>query len=367
MFFIIFSIFVGMFIGYMTNALAIKMLFRPYHAVKIGRWTLPFTPGLIPKRRSEIAEKLGEMVEGYLFTAEGLKQFIEKSKIKEQLFKKLQEKLTEYRNRQYQLGDVFKEVFHEDWKETLEKISLEELRELLSDPHLKKISLKDLLSDQMILQIDQEINLLADRSISELKTQLHSIEGKRFIDARIRQFIEGKGMLKIFAGFLFEGDSFQQKILAYLDQLLDHPDSKTMVRTLFLKEWDHLKNQPLEVWLIKYEDHFYREAEYLIHAGADKIENYPVNRFIDTMEKHRIIEKMYDLLILFIYERMDKLFGYLSVSKVVSEEVNRFSLIELEKMLLEISGREFKMITIFGGILGALVGLIQGIYLLFIQ
>ena len=39
---------IGGVIGYITNDLAIKMLFRPYKAVYIGAWRVPFTPGIVP-------------------------------------------------------------------------------------------------------------------------------------------------------------------------------------------------------------------------------------------------------------------------------------------------------------------------------
>ena len=42
---------VGGVIGYITNNLAIKMLFRPRKAIYIGKWHIPFTPGLIPKQK----------------------------------------------------------------------------------------------------------------------------------------------------------------------------------------------------------------------------------------------------------------------------------------------------------------------------
>lgn len=40
--------FLGGIIGYITNGIAIKMLFRPRKAVYLGHWKIPFTPGLIP-------------------------------------------------------------------------------------------------------------------------------------------------------------------------------------------------------------------------------------------------------------------------------------------------------------------------------
>ncbi|WP_277619751.1 DUF445 domain-containing protein [Listeria floridensis] len=61
---------IGGFIGAMTNFIAIRMLFRPYQAIYIGKWRLPFTPGLIPKRRDELASKIGEVITGHLLTGD---------------------------------------------------------------------------------------------------------------------------------------------------------------------------------------------------------------------------------------------------------------------------------------------------------
>ncbi len=80
---LILSIVIGAIIGAVTNEFAIRMLFRPYRPWKIGKWQVPFTPGLIPKRREELAVQLGQMVENYLFTAKGLKEFIENADLEE--------------------------------------------------------------------------------------------------------------------------------------------------------------------------------------------------------------------------------------------------------------------------------------------
>ncbi len=67
---VLFSIFMGALIGYGTNTLAVEMLFRPYVPKYIGRWRLPFTPGLIPKEQGRIAESLGDLIEKELFSPE---------------------------------------------------------------------------------------------------------------------------------------------------------------------------------------------------------------------------------------------------------------------------------------------------------
>ena len=58
----------GAVIGYVTNAVAIKMLFRPYREWRIFGVRVPFTPGIIPKRRGNLAESIGGMVTDELLT-----------------------------------------------------------------------------------------------------------------------------------------------------------------------------------------------------------------------------------------------------------------------------------------------------------
>src|SRR5699024_4933951 len=74
---ILFMAVIGSFIGGMTNMLAIRMLFKPYEAKYLFGWQLPFTPGVIPRRRDEASGKLGEIISGHLLTPE---VFIQKLK-----------------------------------------------------------------------------------------------------------------------------------------------------------------------------------------------------------------------------------------------------------------------------------------------
>lgn len=73
---IILPLALGALIGYVTNYIAVKMLFRPYEAVKIGNKTLPFTPGVIPKNKPRIARACGAAVEGSLFSQDDIKKAI---------------------------------------------------------------------------------------------------------------------------------------------------------------------------------------------------------------------------------------------------------------------------------------------------
>ena len=65
---------IGALIGYLTNWLAVKMLFRPRKALYIGKWHVPFTPGVIPRRKAALATALGRMVSEMLVRKEDLKE-----------------------------------------------------------------------------------------------------------------------------------------------------------------------------------------------------------------------------------------------------------------------------------------------------
>lgn len=61
---------VGAVIGYFTNWLAIKMIFRPYTEKRIFNIRVPFTPGLMPKERYVLSKKVGEVISQHLLTEE---------------------------------------------------------------------------------------------------------------------------------------------------------------------------------------------------------------------------------------------------------------------------------------------------------
>jgi len=76
---------IGAFIGWITNVLAIRLIFWPYEPVRIPvvNWHLC---GVIPKRRGEIAANIGHVVEKELFSVEDFVAFLEKNEIKDKLF-----------------------------------------------------------------------------------------------------------------------------------------------------------------------------------------------------------------------------------------------------------------------------------------
>ena len=59
-------------IGFVTNVIAIRMLFRPLKEYRIFGLRVPFTPGIIPKQRYALADSIGRMVSGQLLSKESV-------------------------------------------------------------------------------------------------------------------------------------------------------------------------------------------------------------------------------------------------------------------------------------------------------
>ena len=77
--FIIFPI-LGSFLGYLTNWIAIKLLFRPRKKI-LG------IQGLLEKRKVIIAKKAAEIIREYLLNTNELKKVVDKQKVKQSISK----------------------------------------------------------------------------------------------------------------------------------------------------------------------------------------------------------------------------------------------------------------------------------------
>ncbi|MBN1524350.1 MAG: DUF445 family protein [Spirochaetales bacterium] len=64
---------IGAAIGFITNDIAIRMLFRPLKEKRIFGIKIPFTPGIIPKQRYNLADSIGNMVANQLLTEDAVR------------------------------------------------------------------------------------------------------------------------------------------------------------------------------------------------------------------------------------------------------------------------------------------------------
>ncbi|HAA9652547.1 TPA_asm: DUF445 domain-containing protein, partial [Listeria monocytogenes] len=135
---------IGGFIGAMTNYIAIRMLFRPYKAIYLFNKRLPFTPGLIPKRRDELAEHIGKVVVSHLLTEDAIRARL----LDENLQKEITDTITKMFHEKMQLETTPNELLHHFGYENaeirsmawIEKTMEKEINHFLSTKKTTKMS-----------------------------------------------------------------------------------------------------------------------------------------------------------------------------------------------------------------------------------
>lgn len=91
---------VGAVIGYVTNDIAIRMLFRPLKPWRILGFRVPLTPGVIPAGRHEFAASIGRMVGTHLVTGRDVAQALGKDAFRRELRETVSGKLDELLDRE---------------------------------------------------------------------------------------------------------------------------------------------------------------------------------------------------------------------------------------------------------------------------
>lgn len=93
------------------------------------------------------------------------------------------------------------------------------------------------------------------------------------------------------------------------------------------------------------------------------VPNIIKNAVIQYLEEQidREAPQMIEDLIHSIYEKAS---AEVKIGKIIEERINSFDLIKIEEITLRIAKNELKHIEILGGVLGAIIGLFQGLLLL---
>lgn len=359
---ILFLVVIGAIIGGVTNSLAIKMLFRPYRPVYIGRWKLPFTPGLIPKRRADLAEQLGKTVMEHLLTPESIQRKLHDTEFQHEVIEWAQKEARKLLESDQTLAAMLEREFDvTGLKEQVDEKIDTAVRSVFENMYGR--TLEDVFPARLLARIDEKISVFADHIADASANYVQSPEGRVRLQAFIDQFFSGRGrfagMLQMFLGNSGMGD----KIQAELVKLLRQPMFRTTVAQLLENEWGKLKKRHID--------------ELPIGAVAEEVSAFvkrqvPTERWLETplsesMAPYRdkVIEKWVPRLVDWagktLSARIGDLLQYLHLEEVVKAQVETFAVERLEELVLSISRREFKMITYLGALLGGVIGLVQGI------
>ena len=98
---------IGALIGYSTNWIAIKMMFRPRKAIRLGKITLPFTPGIIPRNRENLAYAISSTITKNLLTIDDINNVLLSDKIKTSIYNIIESKFNE--NKEIKINTILEE------------------------------------------------------------------------------------------------------------------------------------------------------------------------------------------------------------------------------------------------------------------
>ncbi len=366
---------IGAIIGGVTNSIAIKMLFRPYRPIYIGKVRLPFTPGLIPKRHKDVAYQLGRMVVNHLLTPEGIAKKLHSDEFKQPIitfFQKQAKEIIHSKQTVRMLSERWmKQDNIEHWiKEKINTYIEQTYRHKMDEIREKKI--QDIMPDKLLVKGERYIETVTLHLLKSSSDFFQSEEGKARLTVMVDQFFDSRGGMLGMLGKFMDIDSMTDKVQREIVQLLHQEDTKQVIERLLQREYDKLLEKNVSV----IEDGIGRK-KIIAFLQKQLISQLPIQQWLNkTVEElfqpyeHTIIEEyvpnMAEKAIEKMSNRLPELLEHLHLADVVRDEVLSFPIERLEGMILEISRREFKMITYLGALLGGLIGIVQGIIALFL-
>lgn len=149
---------IGGLIGYITNVVAIKLIFRPIVPIKIPILNIEIL-GLIPKRRADIAKNIGEIVETELLSMDEILSNMITEKDKDNVVDYMKIKVKLIINEKMSLiPSPIKNIVQGYIGEIIE----EEVRQSIDD-----------LSEELIIKANKRINVqeMVENKINELDLQ----------------------------------------------------------------------------------------------------------------------------------------------------------------------------------------------------
>ena len=373
---LLFMAIIGAAIGGVTNHLAIKMLFRPHNAIYIKNWRVPFTPGLIPKRRDELAKQLGLTVVNYLLTPETFrKKFFSKD---------IQEKVEQFVQTKVEETIFTNDKTIQDWLNIAGfahmPATIEQKVEAIVEGQFASVkntlstkSIRTLLSDDIQNTIDAKIPVAVQHILEKGEDYFLSPEGEMTIKAMIDDFLSSKGSLGgMINMFLGDSSSLVGKVQRELVKFLQAPGTTTLLTKIFSQEWEKFKDRPAMDFLqdVQFDPILSKLQVYVKEqlAISERL-NQPISYYWpegNDWAKYTVIPQVIEKAFVKAEEKLEDVLKRLNLQEVVREQVDSFPVEKLEELVLGISKREFKMITVLGAVLGGLIGIVQGLIVYFI-
>lgn len=282
----------GAIIGYITNRIAIQMLFRPRTAKYILGMRIPFTPGIIPKSRDELARNIGRAVARELLSADAIRAQLDSPHLQTSLRQWIGQQRQALMRQPIRLSDGSQKLLDD-----LMPALSESILQMLRQPALRNEMIK--IGSDVVQRTVSNQNFFARTAIN----------------------VSGADTLVI------------NRMPAIVDTIIAQLESAAT---------PHRIGEITGQWLQTGNPKSLQDLVVLSPTTEERIDDYVSER-----------------LIVLLREQVPALSDILDVEKLVTERINTFDTAQVERMILDVTGRHLKWINYFGAGLGAIIGLIQ--------
>lgn len=383
---IIGSLSIGALVGYLTNVLAIWMLFNPKRKI-LG------IQGVIPKKRQEIAEGISTVIEEEFINPSSIKDFIEKNldmfissledfienhneivipsiksivgenynKIVNLLAKNIYSYLLNIEYEKYSSSIIKKIILNNKFTfEIWEKLKNKSFKDLGID--LKEILLKNIEKTINSSKFNVIIKEKLMNLISE-KVKIPFIPIENFISGLLDNFLED-----VVRDFNSKGATYYE-IQNFIELHLSNLKIGDMVTFEQFDKFIHNFIERVEISKIvnylkeKFDD---QELEKIISILLDKLlcKEINISKILETFSIDlKVILKF--LIVKYQRQIIDSIESFLkkiSFSKIVKEKIESYSVEEMEEVTLKVAKKELRYVEIFGIPLGMLISVFQLIF-----
>lgn len=321
---------VGAVIGYITNDIAIRMLFRPHHAKYIFGIHVPFTPGIIPKERGRIAASIGTAISENLMN----KEVLEKNLLSEEMLGKIRSGIDDFFNSQKNNPETLKAFL----RHYLSSEELDGASDSVNEELTKLIHQK--LADSVV---GDQIAHIAVTHVMQKMSNFGSSIGDTLRDEGIGS---GGGIGKFISrGFETIFGSKAKSDASDFISALAAPVEQALAKNIN----EMLQNNSEEI---------------VGNLIGNEISSLLSRRMCDLVEgKDDKVEQLKSFLIssyrTIITNQLPKILDAVNISKIIESRINEMDVNETERLIFAVMDKELKAIVWLGAGLGFIMGFVN--------
>lgn len=311
---------IGGVIGYITNDIAIRMLFRPHTAKYLFGIHIPFTPGIIPKEKGRIAEAIGQVVSNNLMNKEVLEKYL----LSDEMVRKVRSAV---------------ECFIADQRMNEETVK-QFLGHYLNEEEI--ISVANSVNENLTLQVHAK---LADSSVGDNIAHV--------VVEHVEIKLDGEGASELFANI---GGAFGGIGGA----------AASLLSGNIIRKFLAMLREPTEKFLSGNINGLLRKngKEIVAKMIGNEVDSFLDKKVCDLLKGHdeqlehivNTIESFYNII---VQEHLPRILDSIDISKIVRERINEMDVNETEALIFQVMDKELKAIVWLGALLGLIMGSIN--------